>query len=516
MFGKILIANRGEIAVRLIRACRELGIATVAVFSEADHRALHVRMADEAVEIGPAPARESYLVTDRVVEAALATGSKAVHPGYGFLSENAAFADAVSAAGLAFIGPPSTAIRAMGDKAAARARMEAAGVPVVPGWQDEDDDRVLAAKAAEIGYPVMVKAAAGGGGKGMRIVERPRDLAEELGAARREAQAAFGDQRLVLERYIARAHHVEFQILADNYGNVVHLFERECSVQRRHQKIIEETPSPLLDGRLDLQLHPPLRPSLRDRMGAAAVAAAAEVGYRNAGTIEFIVDPDTHEFYFLEMNTRLQVEHPISELVTGIDLAQWQIRIAADEPLPFRQSDLHQRGHAIECRLYAEDPANRFLPATGKILRFIEPKGPGVRVDTGITTGDEVSLYYDPLIAKLIVHAEDRPAAIRKMRAALADTVLLGITTNWRFLQDVLGHPTFLEGKVHTSWIDHEFTDWEAPQCDLPPEVLAAAALTEAQILQAGSVAVVPAEVEAAGPDPFNPWRTPNRFRVGE
>ncbi len=514
LFDKILIANRGEIAVRLIRACRELGIATVAVFSEADRHALHVRMADEAVPIGPAPARESYLNMSRILEAARETGSQAVHPGYGFLSENAAFADAVSAAGLVFIGPPGSAIRAMGDKAAARARMEAAGVPVVPGWQGEDDDRVLTAKAVEIGYPVMVKAAAGGGGKGMRVVERSGDLSEALGAARREAQAAFGDQRLILERYVARAHHVEFQVLADNYGNVVHLFERECSVQRRHQKIIEETPSPLRDG------------VLRARMGAAAVAAAAEVGYRNAGTVEFIVDPDTREFYFLEMNTRLQVEHPITEMVTGLDLAQWQIRIAAGEPLPFAQPDLSQRGHAqrghaqrghaIECRLYAEDPANRFLPATGKVLRFIEPKGPGVRVDTGITTGDEVSLYYDPLIAKLIVHAEDRPAAIRKMQAALADTVLLGVTTNWRFLQDVLSHPTFLEGKVHTAWIDHEFTEWEAPQCDLPPEVLAAAALSEAQILQAGSATVTPGEAETAGPDPFSPWRTPNRFRMGE
>ncbi len=300
------------------------------------------------------------------------------------------------------------------------------------------------------------------------------------------------------------AHHVEFQVLADDHGNVVHLFERECSVQRRHQKIIEETPSPLLDD------------EIRERMGAAAVAAAAAVNYRNAGTIEFIVDPDSRAFYFLEMNTRLQVEHPITEMVVGLDLVQWQIRVAAGDALLFHQSDLRQRGHAIECRLYAEDPANHFLPATGKILRFIEPKGPGVRVDTGITTGDEVSLYYDPLLAKLIVHAEDRPAAIRKMRGALDGTVLLGITTNWRFLQDVLAHPAFGAGSVHTAWIDREFTEWEAPQCDLPPEVLAAAALTEVQLLQAGSATVGPLGAETAGGDAFSPWRTPNRFRTGE
>jgi acetyl-CoA carboxylase biotin carboxylase subunit len=504
VFEKILIANRGEIAVRVIRACRELGVATVAVFSDADRRALHVRMADEAIPIGPAPARESYLVAERIVDAASQTGRQAIHPGYGFLSENASFADAVAGAGLVFVGPPGSAIRAMGDKAAARSAMEAAGVPVVPGWQGEDGDDALAAKADEIGYPVMVKAAAGGGGKGMRIVERPAELAGALGAARREAQSAFGDERLILERYVARAHHVEFQVLADHHGNVLHLFERECSVQRRYQKIIEETPSPLLhDG-------------LRERMGAAAVAAAAAVGYRNAGTIEFIVDPDTDAFFFLEMNTRLQVEHPITEMVAGLDLAQWQIRIASGERLPFGQPDLRQRGHAIECRLYAEDPANRFLPATGKILRFIEPKGPGVRVDTGVTTGDEVSLYYDPLIAKLIVHAEDRDTAIRKMRAALADTVLLGITTNWRFLQDVLVNPTFLEGRAHTAWIDREFTDWVAPECKLPPAVLAAAALTEAQLLQAGSATFAPAGAEAGRRDRFSPWRTPNRFRVGE
>jgi acetyl/propionyl-CoA carboxylase alpha subunit len=362
----------------------------------------------------------------------------------------------------------------------------------------------LAAKAAGLGYPIMVKAAAGGGGKGMRIVEQPAGFAEAVGAARREARAAFGADRLILERYVSRGHHVEFQVLGDSAGNVLHLFERECSVQRRHQKIVEESPSPLLD------------PALRERMGTAAVEAARAVGYRNAGTVEFIVDPDSRDFFFLEMNTRLQVEHPITELVAGLDLAQWQIRVAAGEPLPFRQADLRQRGHAIECRLYAEDPANRFLPATGTLIRFVEPKGPGIRVDTGVTTGDEVSVYYDPLIAKLIAHGEDRESAIRRMQSALRDTVLLGITTNWRFLQDVLEHPVFRAGKVDTGWIDREFGGWDAPQCELPPEVLIAAALSEAQILRARGGAVMPSVEQSTPGDPFSPWRAASGYRLGE
>jgi acetyl/propionyl-CoA carboxylase alpha subunit len=342
----------------------------------------------------------------------------------------------------------------------------------------------------------------------MRVARRPQDLAEALAASRHEAGAAFGDERLILERYVSQAHHVEFQILADEYGNVLHLFERECSVQRRHQKIIEETPSPVLDA------------ALREQMGAAAVAAARADGYQNAGTVEFIVDPQTRQFYFLEMNTRLQVEHPITEMVVGLDLAQWQIRIAAGERLPFRQQDLTQRCHAIECRLYAEDPSNRFLPAVGRLLRFVEPKGPGVRVDTGVTTGDEVSVYYDPLIAKLIVQAEDRPAAIRRMLAALSETVLLGITTNWQFLQDVLSHPDFVQGKAHTTWIDEEFTAWQAPRCELPPEVLIAAALAEAQILRGtGPVLQFDLQSDEARPtsgDRYSPWRLNNHLRLGE
>jgi 3-methylcrotonyl-CoA carboxylase alpha subunit len=505
MFSKILIANRGEIAVRIIRACRELGIASVAVASEADRHALHVRLADEAVEIGRAPADESYLRIDRILDAARQTGAGAIHPGYGFLAESASFAEAVRAAGLAFIGPPAGAIAAMGDKAAARTRMQQAGVPVLPGWQGADDVLTLRAKAAEIGYPIIVKAAAGGGGKGMRVVRGPDDLDEAAAAARREALAAFGDGRLILERYISGAHHVEFQVLADEHGSALHLFERECSIQRRHQKIIEETPSPLLDA------------DLRDRMGTAAVAAARAAGYQNAGTVEFLLDPQTRQFFFLEMNTRLQVEHPITEMVAGVDLVQWQIRITAGEHLTFGQGALAQRGHAVECRIYAEDPANHFLPATGRLLRFVQPTGPGVRVDTGVTTGDEIAVYYDPLIAKLIVHAEDRAAAIRKVRAALQETVLLGITTNWRFLQDVLGHPDFEAGKAHTTWIDEEYVNWQAPDCELPPEVLAAAALSETQILQAGGTAVLP--TNGAGPasgDRYSPWGVGNHFRIGE
>jgi len=501
MFRKILIANRGEIAVRILRVCRELGVQAVAVYSEADRTALHVRLADEAACIGPAAARESYLNSERILQAAKESGAEAIHPGYGFLAENAAFADAVQAAGLVFIGPPPEAIRKMGDKAAARERMQAAGVPVVPGYQGGDDARALQIEAERIGYPVLVKAAAGGGGKGMRVARRPEELPDALDAARREALHAFGDARLIIEHYVANAHHIEFQVLGDQHGNLVHVFERECSVQRRHQKIIEETPSPLLDA------------GLRADMGAAAVAAAKAVGYTNAGTVEFIVDPKTRQFYFLEMHTRLQVEHPITELAAGLDLAQWQIRIAAGARLAFTQSDLHQRGHAIECRLYAEDPANNFLPATGLLLRFIQPQGPGVRVDSGVTSGDEITIHYDPLIAKLIVHAEDRPAAIRKMRAALRETVLLGVTANAQFLQDVLVHPDFSAGRVHTTWIEATFDGWQPPFCALPPEVLAAAALTQ---FAAAPGAGGAADGAPPGDDPFSPWKAGNNYRMGE
>lgn len=494
MFKKVLVANRGEIALRIIRACRELGITPVAVYSDADRRALHVRLADEAVNIGPAPASESYLVVDHILQAAATAGVEAIHPGYGFLSENAAFARAVQQAGLVFIGPSPEAIEAMGDKGQARVRMQAAGVPVVPGYQGLDDPAALEAAAAQIGFPLLIKAAAGGGGKGMRVVRRANELGEAAAAARREAEHAFDDGRLILERYIPHARHIEFQVLGDRQGNLVHLFERECSVQRRHQKIIEETPSPYLNE------------TLRAEMGAAAVTAAHSVGYTNAGTVEFIADPQSGEFFFLEMNTRLQVEHPVTEWTVGIDLVQWQIRIAAGETLPFKQSDLFQRGHAIECRLYAEDPANNFLPATGPLLTFVEPSGPGVRVDSGYTNGDQITIHYDPLIAKVTAWGENRPAAIQRMTAALRETVLLGVTHNGQFLQDVLADPKFTAGEVYTTWVEEHFNGWQPPQCGLPPEVLVAAALAQ----------LTPQFTASDDHDPYSPWRAPNGYRVGQ
>jgi acetyl-CoA carboxylase biotin carboxylase subunit len=494
MFTKVLVANRGEIAIRIMRACRELGIRTVAICSDADREALHTRFADEFVEIGAAAPRESYLDISKVIQAAKATGAEAIHPGYGFLSEKAAFAGAVAAAGLVFIGPPAAAIGAMGDKAESKATMKAAGVPTVPGAEGLSTPQEFLAAAEEIGYPVLVKAAAGGGGKGMRLVRSAAEMPEALEAARRESLNAFGDERLLVEKYIENAHHIEFQVFGDQHGNLVHLFERECSVQRRHQKIIEESPSPLLT------------PELRERMGAAAVAAARAVGYFNAGTVEFIFDPLSANFYFLEMNTRLQVEHPVTEAVTGLDLAQWQIRVAAGEPFPYRQQDLAQRGHAIECRLYAEDPAGGFLPSTGKVLQFIEPRGPGIRTDAGIAAGAQVSHFYDPLLAKIIVWAENRPAAIRRMRAALRETVLHGVTSNLDFLQSILARPEFEAGKIHTRWVETEF-DWQPAQ---PPlEALAAAGLAEML-----SLALKPPGASEPGPEPYSPWKSGNGFRV--
>ncbi len=497
-FEKILIANRGEIAVRILRACRELGLQSVAVFSEADRGALHARLADEAVFIGPAPAGESYLDAGRILEAARRTGAGAVHPGYGFLAENAEFAQAVAEAGLTFIGPPPEAIRSMGDKAEARARMEAAGVPVVPGYHGPDRSPELKAAAAELGFPVMVKAAAGGGGKGMRIVRTPAPFEEAVAAARREAQHAFGDPRLILEKYVAEARHIEIQVLADGHGRRRHLFERECSIQRRHQKILEETPSPFLD------------PDMRVAMGAAALAAAEAVGYVNAGTVEFIVDPRTKAFYFLEMNTRLQVEHPVTELVTGLDLVAWQMRIAAGEPLTFAQADLFQRGHAIECRLYAEDPANGFLPESGPLLRFVPPEGPGVRVDSGVVSGDFVGTHYDPLLAKLVVHAESRAAAIQRMQIALAQTVVLGLKTNLDFLRAVLVQPAFQAGETTTAFIERHLPLGPPEPAAAPVEALIAAALIDGR-------ASGPAATPNTGglEDPYSPWARGDGFRLG-
>lgn len=525
MFRKILIANRGEIAVRIIRACQEMGIATVALYSDADERSLHVALAGEAVRIGPPPPRESYLRSERILQAALERGCDAVHPGYGFLSENADFADAVVAAGLVFIGPSGDAMRAMGSKTSARAAMQAAGIPVVPGYQASQADDALVAAAQDIGFPLLVKATAGGGGKGMRVVRHADDLPHALESARREALNAFGDDRVYLEKLLLHPHHIEFQVFGDHHGNAVHLFERECSVQRRHQKIIEETPSPLLDG------------DLRRRMGDAAVAAVRAVGYTNAGTLEFLVDAERN-FYFLEMNTRLQVEHPITEVVTGVDLVKLQIRVAAGEPLPFTQAELSQRGHAIECRIYAEDPANDFLPAIGKVLAAVEPVGPGVRVDAGVTTGDEVTLHYDPMIAKLIVLGESRRDAIGKMLWALQHYVILGdIMTNLDFLRKVLRHPRFVAGDTTTDFIDTAFgktlegeprseraseTDAEMisvlPSADL---AFAVAALAELLHATAGDDAVLlgvalPGAAGFAAGDPYSPWAGAGSFRLGD
>ncbi|MCI0555049.1 MAG: acetyl-CoA carboxylase biotin carboxylase subunit, partial [Anaerolineae bacterium] len=434
MFKKILVANRGEIAIRIMRACKELGIKTIAVYSDADKNSLHVKYADEAIRIGDSSPKESYLNSDVLIRAALDSKADAIHPGYGFLSENASFAGMVASAKLTFIGPSADSIRAMGDKAESKMAMKKAGVSTVPGAEglESEDDFKKAAK--EIGYPVLVKAAAGGGGKGMRVVNEENELSEAIESARREALNAFGDERLLIEKYIPNAHHIEFQVFGDQHGHLVHLFERECSVQRRHQKIIEETPSPLLT------------PELRVQMGEAAIKAARAVGYYNAGTVEFIFDPilsslrrgSGQAFFFLEMNTRLQVEHPITELTTDLDLVQWQIRVSAGEHFPYQQEQLTQHGHAIECRIYAEDPSNGFLPSTGKLLQYIEPRGPGIRVDSGFTAGDEVTHFYDPLLAKLIVHAEDRKTAIQRMQAALREFVVHGVVTNIDFMQSVL------------------------------------------------------------------------------
>jgi len=441
-FRKVLVANRGEIAVRVIRACREMGIATVAVFSEADRAALHVRMADEARPIGPAPSRESYLRVDRVLDAARASGAEAVHPGYGFLAENAEFARACEEAGITFIGPRSGTIALLGEKTSARREAVAAGLPVVPGTLEPvAGDGEVAREAERIGYPVMLKAAAGGGGKGLRLVGAPSELRSALARARSEAGGAFDDDRVYLEKAIVRPRHVEIQVLGDHQGNAVHLFERECSVQRRYQKVIEESPSPLLT------------PALRHRMGELAVALARRTGYVNAGTIEFLVGEDRRP-YFLEMNTRLQVEHPVTEMVTGVDLVKLQIRVARGEPLPFRQEDLGQRGHAIECRVYAEDPDTGFLPSPGRIAGLRVPGGPGVRDDSGVLEGGEVPIHYDPLVSKLVVWAESREEAIRRMRRAVGEYRVVGIKTTLPFFGRVLDHPAFVAGDYDTSLVD--------------------------------------------------------------
>ena len=464
-FDTVLVANRGEIAVRVIRTLRAMGIRSVAVFSEADAGARHVAEADIAVDIGPAPARLSYLNIDDIVAAARRTGAQAVHPGYGFLSENAKFAAALETAGIVFIGPPVGAIQTMGDKIAAKAAVSAFDVPVVPGAARPgltDDDLIAAAE--EIGYPVLVKPSAGGGGKGMRVVNQPSELPAAVASARREAGAAFGDDTLFLERFVLNPRHIEVQVLADGHGNVIHLGERECSLQRRHQKVIEEAPSPLLDE------------STRARIGAAACDTARSVDYTGAGTVEFIVSADRpDEFFFMEMNTRLQVEHPVTEMVTGVDLVELQVRIAAGEKLAITQDDITMTGHAIEARVYAEDPGRGFLPTGGEVLDLAEPGGPGVRVDSGLVRGTVIGSEYDPMLAKVIAHAVDRPAALRALDRALADTAVLGVTTNIEFLRFLLADPDVVAGRLDTGLLDRRTPDFD-PAKPGDPELIAAAA----------------------------------------
>ena len=441
MFKKVLIANRGEIAVRVMRACREMAIRTVAVYSDVDREALHVRFADEAYAIGPPPARESYLVGERIVEVAKRSGAEAIHPGYGFLSERGEFADLCEKSGVVFIGPRGDVMRAMGDKVTARQTMERAGVPIVPGTTERLTDEAIARWVGDVGPPVMIKAAAGGGGKGMRLVRNESELAGAIARARSEARSSFGDDSLYVEKFVEEPRHIEMQILADAHGNAVHLFERECSIQRRHQKVIEEAPGNRIS------------PSLRAKMGEAAVAAARAVDYVGAGTCEFLVDRHDH-FYFLEMNTRVQVEHAITEMVTGIDIVKAQIRVAAGEPLGLRQEDLDIRGHAIEARIYAEDPESNFVPSPGDIVVYRPAGGPGVRVDSGVFQGARVTVFYDPMVAKLVVWGRDRGEAIERLRRALSEFVVKGIKTSIPFHQKVVHHPVFLEGRYDTGFID--------------------------------------------------------------
>ncbi|MBT2418200.1 acetyl/propionyl/methylcrotonyl-CoA carboxylase subunit alpha [Streptomyces sp. ISL-22] len=491
MFDTVLVANRGEIAVRVIRTLRSMGVRSVAVFSDADADARHVREADTAVRIGPAPAAESYLSVERLLAAAARTGAQAVHPGYGFLAENAEFARACTDAGLVFIGPPADAISLMGDKIRAKETVKAAGVPVVPGSSGSGlTDAELADAAREIGMPVLLKPSAGGGGKGMRLVRDAERLADEIAAARREARASFGDDTLLVERWIDRPRHIEIQVLADGHGNVVHLGERECSLQRRHQKIIEEAPSVLLDE------------ETRAAMGEAAVQAARSCGYRGAGTVEFIVPGgDPSSYYFMEMNTRLQVEHPVTELITGLDLVEWQLRVAAGERLPYRQADITLTGHAIEARVCAEDPARGFLPSGGTVLKLREPQGDGIRTDSGLSEGTEVGSLYDPMLSKVIAYGPDRETAIRKLRAALAETVTLGVQTNAGFLRRLLAHPAVVAGELDTGLVEREASDLVAT--DVPDEVYEAAAAVRLEALR------------PTGDGWTDPFSVPSGWRLG-
>ena len=495
MFGTILIANRGEIACRVIRTARRMGIRTVAVYSEADAGARHAALADEAHLIGPAPARESYLRSDRIIAAAQASGAEAIHPGYGFLSENAEFAEACAAAGLVFIGPPPAAIRAMGSKSAAKSLMEGAGVPLVPGYHGADQDpAALQAQADRIGYPVLIKASAGGGGKGMRVVESASGFAEGLALAKGEAAASFGDDQVLIERYLTRPRHIEIQVFADTHGNTVSLFERDCSIQRRHQKVIEEAPAPGMD------------PARRARMGEAACSAARAIGYVGAGTVEFIAEAGNDAFYFMEMNTRLQVEHPVTEMITGQDLVEWQLRVADGERLPLLQPDLSITGHAIEARVYAEDPSRDFMPAVGTVTHLHQPRpGRHVRVDTGVRGGDTISVHYDPMIAKLIVWDTDRPAAVARLRRALADYQVAGVRTNLDLLRGIAGHPTFASADLDTGFIARHGGAL-LPSRGSAPDLAVAAVVAQALHDQARQP---PPEH-----DPHSPWNLMGNWRM--
>ncbi len=499
MFDKILIANRGEIACRVIRTARRLGIRTVAVYSEADANAMHVAMADEAFLIGPAPAAESYLRSDAILDAIARSGAQAVHPGYGFLSENAGFAEACERAGITFIGPPVPAIKAMGSKSESKRLMEAAGVPLVPGYHGLGQSVTeLTVAAAKIGYPVLVKASAGGGGKGMRVVADESGLAEAMASAKREAKAAFGDDSLLLESYLARPRHVEIQVFADTQGNAVYLFERDCSIQRRHQKVIEEAPAPALDDHI------------RRAMGEAAVAAALAVKYVGAGTVEFLYQDG--RFFFIEMNTRLQVEHPVTEMITGLDLVEWQLLVASGRPLPLGQDQITRRGHSFEARLYAEDPNKDFLPAIGTLTHLEPPtESRHVRVDTGVRQGDEVSMFYDPMIAKLIVWDEDRDSALRRLRRALADYHVAGVTTNVGFLGAIAAHPAFAALEIDTGFIERYRADLLPPPAKVPDLGLAFASL--ALLLWREEEA---RRAAAQSGDAHSPWHQTSGWRLNQ
>jgi 3-methylcrotonyl-CoA carboxylase alpha subunit len=492
MFESVLIANRGEIACRVIATARRLGIRTIAVYSEADANSRHVELADEAYPIGPAPARESYLAGARILDVARRAGAQAIHPGYGFLSENAGFAEACAASGVVFIGPPASAIRAMGSKSAAKALMQSSGVPLVPGYHGTDQSFATLKSAADaIGYPVLIKASAGGGGKGMRIVESSAEFEGALQLAQGEARSSFGDDQMLIERYLTHPRHIEIQVFGDTHGNMVSLFERDCSIQRRHQKVLEEAPAPGLS------------PERRRAMGEAGCAAARAVGYVGAGTVEFIVEGDA--FYFMEMNTRLQVEHPVTEMITGQDLVEWQLRVASGEPLPLMQDQLSITGHAIEARLYAEDPERDFLPSIGTLRHFATPApGPNVRIDTGVRSGDAISIHYDPMIAKLIVWDRDRASALQRLAHALDACEITGIRSNVGFLRAIATHPAFMEAALETGFIARHWGDLARPTGPAPRTVIAAA------------VQSVLAEPSAAAPgDPYSPWNTATAWRLG-